>query len=495
MVGSSYNLISGVYMMLITRFWGSATALLCALLLQNCQSNSVSVRATEGEEPVANPPSVSAMRRCALSEPLAMMSLTSPVVHVASSRFPTTPAHKEVLSAVPLVRSLSSPVRHILATVSNSLRAPCNSPTAAMHRVPHAVPLGNTTDHVLSLDGSRACGSKVEKALGEMPSDEEGSKPPTQQEPSDLDDELARKKTCDGEGREHRDIRRDVLGILLAMAGSEPGEATAFLDVLLVAAQDNNCRQQALEALGKMGKASPDMLSECFPSLRAAARIGDKNVRLLALKTLAEMEWKHYFGEVGPAPDLPDHMAAILDGACPFWPEKQVKDTHLLVLIPATVDGQPFTLDLLKELIGSSKNGGHSTKYRYYNSDVREQIGSGAPAASYWLLMTHDVLPESRSKMYANQEKLVADHAKRASMPYELPKALEAVTVIVMHHARNGERLYSDSPWTFTRCQELVRSPFGEYPAVVGGFEPSGLYVSHCSYGNHVDGVAGCQKF
>jgi NLR family CARD domain-containing protein 3 len=248
------------------------------------------------------------------------------------------------------------------------------------------------------------------------------------------------------------------------------------------------------------------MFSECLSSLRAAAKAGEnKDVRLLALKTLGEVEWKHYFGDIESAPDLPSDIDAILDSACPFWPEKQVKDTHLLVLMPATVDGKPFTLNLLQELIECSKSGGHGAQYSWYASGVREQFGAVSPAASYWLLMTRDVLPESRRKTYAAQQKLIVDHARDTRLPYELPKVLEAATAILTHYVRNGERLYSDSPWTYTRCQELILyeseedpDESGKYPAVVGGFfESSGLCVSHDGhyYAHDCDGVAGCRKF
>jgi hypothetical protein len=298
----------------------------------------------------------------------------------------------------------------------------------------------------------------------------------------------------DGERWEKKCVRRDTLSALLAMAGSEPDKATEFLDVLLIAAQDKDFRQQALEALGKVAKASPDMFPTCLSSLRAAAKEGDKDVRLLALKTLGEVEWKHYFDKVESAPDLPRDMATILDSACPFWPERKIKDTHLLVLIPATVDGEPFTLNLLGELIQRPKNGGKETRYRYYNGTVKAQFGEESPDCSYWLLMTRDVLEGSREKVYSAQRALVARYAGGDGRPYEIPSALEAATAILMHHARTGERLFGDRPWTYTRCQELVN---GAYPVVVGGFESWSFNVGHISryVSSSNDGVAGCRKF
>jgi NACalpha-BTF3-like transcription factor len=452
-------------MILITRSWGNATVLLCALLLQNCQSNSL--RATEEDRLEGDSSSASARRKRASSELSTMQSLTlpsaSPAAHVPPSRFSTTLAHKQDLSTSPST----------LATMANLPTAPHDLPVGASY----AVPLGNKLG-ALSTDDSRMCVSKVEGVLREMPSEEEDSKPPAERRYLNLapGDELANKRRAGEE--------------------VEPAKAIQFSDVLLVAAQDNNCRQQALEALGRIAQASLNMFSECLPSLRAAAKARNKAVRLLALKTLGEVEWKHYFGEVEPAPDLPQDMVTILDSACPFWPGKQVRDTHLLVLIPAKVNGQPFSLNLLRELIQNPKNGGHATRYRYYGDTLKVRIGASSPAASYWLLVTRDVLPGSRHKSYRDQKKLVADQARRASLPYELPKALEAATAVLTHYVRDGERLYSDRPRTYTRCQELIQSQFGEYPAVVGGFESSGLLVHDflCDYDHHDRGVVGCRK-
>ena len=212
----------------------------------------------------------------------------------------------------------------------------------------------------------------------------------------------------------------------------------------------------------------------------------------LEKQAFGAQEWEKYFGDVGSAPDLPSDMAAILDSPCPFWPNKKVRDTHLLVLIPATVGGVPFTLNLLGELIQHPSHGGHKTEYRYYNERVKAQIGAASPPRSYWLLMTRDVLPGSQNTGYADQKALVVGYARRESVPYKLLSVLEAATAILTHHAREGERLFGDRPLTFTRCPAVVD---GSYPAVVGGFEPSGLDVDYISYSSHHLGAACCRRF
>ena len=188
-----------------------------------------------------------------------------------------------------------------------------------------------------------------------------------------------------------------------------------------------------------------------------------------------QKEWKQYFGDVGSAPDLPSDIAAILDGPCPFWPDQLVKDTHLLVLIPATVGGVPFTLNQLEELIQHPKNGGHSTKYDSYGERIKAQIGEQSPPYSYWLLMTRDVLPESR-KLDATQQKTFLEG--RAN--YELPTTLETATTILMHYVRTEEYLFKGEPSTYARCHGLISNPDAahiRYNIYVGGFDRWGLSI------------------
>ena len=198
-------------------------------------------------------------------------------------------------------------------------------------------------------------------------------------------------------------------------------------------------------------------------------------------------------GNVGKTPPPPTGIGQILDSPCPFWKGKQVRDTHLLVLIPKRVSGQALTLDYLEELIKSPQGGGHPTQYRgdWYAKYVRPVIGSQASGSSYWVLMTRDVLPKSRYKSYEDQCALVADHANRTGLEYKVPGALEAAVVMLLHHVRSGEFLYGLDPLTYTRCQEKVQN----FQLVVGGFSSGGLHVYYYNYDDIDDGVAGLRKF
>jgi hypothetical protein len=226
-------------------------------------------------------------------------------------------------------------------------------------------------------------------------------------------------------------------------------------------------------------------------------RFGARSYRPSSLlHSFGAEEWSQYFGEVEEAPWLPWHIVDTLNSPCPFWPEKSIKDTHLLVLIPATVNGEPFNLNLLGELIKRPRGGGAPTKYRCYSNKIQAAFGTHSPHHPYWVLMTRDVLEGSRGKKYAAQKALVAQHASLTSLPYELPGALEVATVILSHYFHRGERLYADVPRTYTRCQELVDD---QYPVVVGGFSSEGLDIAVRSFkfhGHHgFDGALGIWRF
>ena len=61
--------------------------------------------------------------------------------------------------------------------------------------------------------------------------------------------------------------------------------------------------------------------------------------------------WEKYFGDIGVEPPLPANIEEILNNFCTFWPDKKVKETHLLTLIPEKINKTPFTLNYLRKLI------------------------------------------------------------------------------------------------------------------------------------------------
>ena len=204
-------------------------------------------------------------------------------------------------------------------------------------------------------------------------------------------------------------------------------------------------------------------------------------------------DWEKYFGDIGEGLPLPKDIGEILNSPCSFWLGKKVKETHLLVLIPNTVNGRLFSLNYLEKLIQNPKSG-HATKYRYYNEYIKKRQGD-VSYPSHWVLITRDVVPGSRFKNYSEQCDLIDKHSQSSGLLYELPCVLEAVASILVHYVKTREHLYTDDKlgvrWTFTRCKGRASN---ELPSVVGGFSCDGLDINYCSL-RDTCGVAGVRKF
>ena len=150
-------------------------------------------------------------------------------------------------------------------------------------------------------------------------------------------------------------------------------------------------------------------------------------------------DWYAYFGgHLRNVPRLPSNIGDILSSSCPFWADKKVFETHLLVLIPETVSGQPLTLKTLGELVQKPRNGGKATKYE--RCDLGEYVDQ--PAQSHWALLTRTVLEGSRNKPYKDQQAIVTGYSQKTQMAYEIPTVLDAAVCNFMEYVRTGTWLY-----------------------------------------------------
>jgi len=168
-----------------------------------------------------------------------------------------------------------------------------------------------------------------------------------------------------------------------------------------------------------------------------------------------------------------------------IFPEKNAKDSLMLVRLPKTLNGG-LTLKNLGELAKKSDTG-----YRFIWPAIIQEQGDKSIDKSQWVLMTTDVLPGSRNKSCGEQQKIVADLAEKSLISYEVPETLESVACIFSQYFGSNIRLFGDNPCTYTRCKEKVQG----YQLVVGGFTPAGLRVSRYNYGNDYIGVAALRKF
>lgn len=179
---------------------------------------------------------------------------------------------------------------------------------------------------------------------------------------------------------------------------------------------------------------------------------------------IGKIEWESFFGDIGEVPPLPKNIDQILDSDCPIWKGKKVRETHILMLIPKTIDGEQISLNKLRELARFPKQG-NTADYKVVKSRqsilwaIIAQLGDKSIDSSYWILMTKDVIPESRNKNYLKQQIIINDLNHCSQAKYDVPTALEATTCIFLEHIINRNQLYKQfSPSNATRCQEELES-------------------------------------
>lgn len=215
-------------------------------------------------------------------------------------------------------------------------------------------------------------------------------------------------------------------------------------------------------------------------------------------------QWERYFGDIGEEPALPANIYEILKSPCPIIDGKKVGETHMLVLIPETVNGKPLTLNYLGELVKSPKQGNATGYYNFIWDKIIKKHWDMPNEKSHWVLMTKDVLPGSECMGYKAHLKLVLNLRQKAQADYQVPKALDAATCIFMKCVSSGERLYSKKQsCPYTRCQENVESEYlvrrwanrETDQLVVGSFGPNGLRVGDDGDRVGYIGVAALWKF
>ena len=179
---------------------------------------------------------------------------------------------------------------------------------------------------------------------------------------------------------------------------------------------------------------------------------------LLGKNFLGAEAWRKQGIDVGAEPPLPSTITEeLLTSECPLHPGEKIKDTHLLVLVPNTVNGEPYSALKLDELCATRKGSGD----KLINDDSdratawkEKDWASTAQVQSEWVLISKSdpdrkKVPEGkhfRSKNIAAQQKVHEEHYPE----YREVKTLELMTAALLYDLTNKERLVFD----FLRCEE-----------------------------------------
>jgi hypothetical protein len=174
---------------------------------------------------------------------------------------------------------------------------------------------------------------------------------------------------------------------------------------------------------------------------------------LLGKNYLGAEAWKSQGIDVGEEPALPATITEeLLNSECPLHPGGKIKDTHLLALVPKTVNGEPYTARKLDELCATRKGSGDALIYdgADWATAWKEKDWARSPQVqSEWVLIPKsdpdpNKVPEDkhfRSKNIAAQQNVHDEHYGE----YREVKTLELMTAVLLYDLANKERL---SRWT-----------------------------------------------
>lgn len=176
-----------------------------------------------------------------------------------------------------------------------------------------------------------------------------------------------------------------------------------------------------------------------------------------------EKWWKKHFGDVGAVPPLPENIDDILQSPCPIWEGKKISDTHILALIPKTINGHPLTLKKLIELFKHPIGGNASDKFFSPDLPSVQHYHEKTPAPdAHWVLMTKKPFPGSQEIPFAQKEALVQSFSERAGIHYEIPSLIDATTCTLLNYNEKGTWFYDTPTFQDIVCQESI-------PGILGG--------------------------
>jgi hypothetical protein len=192
-------------------------------------------------------------------------------------------------------------------------------------------------------------------------------------------------------------------------------------------------------------------------------------------------QWRAHFGDVGEEPPLPPDLYKLLYSPCHILNIGSscppIFKTHLFTLIPTHVNGKPFCLDALRELIQHPKKGS-AMDYRDYGH-VKPEDKTRSPDKPYWVLVTRRGLDTGRYMTYKQQESMIDSDWTIKVQGYKISSLLAMTASVIAESARSDHWLYSSPRCPRIRCREI--NTIGHH-CIFGNFDLSGV-----SFGNDQD--------
>lgn len=202
---------------------------------------------------------------------------------------------------------------------------------------------------------------------------------------------------------------------------------------------------------------------------------------LLGKNFLGAEAWRAQGIDVGEEPPIPHAITeSLLESDCPLNPGKKIKDTHLLVLVPETVNGEPYSARKLDELCAVRQGSGDDLIFSFeqWSIEWKSLPWAVAPqSVSEWILLPKSdpdgtkVPVEKRFDWQSVQvqQQIHEEYYK----DYREVKAIELMTAALLDDLMNGEpRMFEE--FSYLRCIEP--NPCGGR-VIVGHFSTDGLVI------------------
>ena len=202
---------------------------------------------------------------------------------------------------------------------------------------------------------------------------------------------------------------------------------------------------------------------------------------LLGAHFIGPEQYKEIFGvtDVGTVLPLPGSITAeLLNQECPLVNDgTKIKDTHRLVFIPHALDGEPLTINSLRELamdIGPKRfRGAMFPSSHWY---AHEAFANTALSEGRWILMPMLRIPGTLGETYAAQDAIL----KKDFPDYHTATAFERVVGLVMNDLHVGGDAGGYAYLTGS-CADVLTDEYGNDSGRrvnIGNFQGSCLEIS-----------------
>ena len=209
-----------------------------------------------------------------------------------------------------------------------------------------------------------------------------------------------------------------------------------------------------LRELEQLSKETPEMF--CW-------RIdGGPQRALLGRNFFGAEAWWSLGINVGTVPPLPKGLTEeLLNSDCPLQPKKKIKDTHVLVLYPQTVNGEACTALKLSELAaslqGSEKPFAFHDPLFYENGYWRKQAwATEQPTGSRWVLVPWLWNSASQGNSASQSQAATRQTQLLAEMTYSMASMAELLVTQWLALATDKDRA---APECYIRCENIMNVP------------------------------------